>query len=184
MGVLKLSILYSSDDVCLIQTSASGIEGNRRLMGAAKFLSIFIDSLRRKTESLVPSCPRQTGRTGLQGMEAGMLCRCAEDASHGWGYFCNMLAVKTSSTIQVLVNLWVCFCIFEAMQLFKCYPVILNYFRFGFKMLEPNSDGTSYVKKTQGWIRLQTPHSKQGPPQVPPQKYPMPPWAHPALPLL
>lgn len=41
-------------DVCLIQTNTSGIEGNQGFMQAAKFLSIFIHSLHRKTPVLRP----------------------------------------------------------------------------------------------------------------------------------
>lgn len=37
----------------------------------------------------------------------------AEAASHGLDYFSNMLAVKASFPVPALMNLWICFCVFE-----------------------------------------------------------------------
>jgi len=58
-------------DVCLIQTNTSGVGGNRGFIWAAKFLSIFIHNLDRKTPLLHPQSTPVPGRLFIQDCRRG-----------------------------------------------------------------------------------------------------------------
>lgn len=102
----SLVCVHQMLDLYLVLTSTSGSEGSRGFSGAAKFVGIFIHSQHWMT----PSCPKQTVYT--ENCRRGK-----EECFTGMQRTLFMIGAtfltcyhKTSSPVQALMNLWVCFC--------------------------------------------------------------------------